>query len=186
MPEAPVIVQHPIDAIPQTTQDFEAFKFLLFELVTQGRYQRVVEVGTDVGDSTRIFSTALQATAGQLITIDAVAPKGNWHEQWAVKNVKFITSDVKLLQWKEPIDLLFLDGDHTYEAVQWELANLAIHVREGGKVLLHDIYHSEFGEPITKAIREWTKLHELCWTAYPHQHGLAIIEVSHPLQKGTP
>ena len=191
MPDAPVIVQHPIDAIPQTTGDFEAFKFLLHDIVIQHRYQRVVEVGTDVGDSTRVFSSALQATAGQLITIDKVAPKNNWPETcinggpWPIKNIKFITSDVKLLQWKEPIDLLFLDGDHTYEALQWELSNLGIHVREGGKVLCHDIYHSEFGEPITKAVKEWAKLHELCWTAYPHQHGLAIIEVSHPLQKGT-
>lgn len=186
MPETPVVVQHPIDAIPQTTQDFESLKFLLFELITQARYQRVVEVGTDVGDSTRIFSKALQATAGKLLTIDKVLPKDNWYEKWEVKNISFLTVEVKTLQWKEPIDLLFLDGDHHYEAVLWELANLGVWVREGGKVLLHDIYHSEFGEQITKAVKEWTKLHELCWTAYPHQHGLAVIEVSHLLQKGTP
>ena len=52
----------PVDAIPQTTQDFASIKYLMYQLVLEGKYQKVLEIGTNVGDSTRIFSAALQAT----------------------------------------------------------------------------------------------------------------------------
>ncbi|MBX3462119.1 MAG: class I SAM-dependent methyltransferase [Planctomycetes bacterium] len=44
-------------------------------------------------------------------------------------------------QWRGAIDLLFLDGDHAYEAVARDVADWAVHVRPGGYLALHDVVH---------------------------------------------
>ncbi len=44
-----------------------------------------------------------------------------------------------VLGWHEPIDLLFIDGDHSYEAVLADLNNWTPFVKQGGIVVLHDV-----------------------------------------------
>lgn len=44
-------------------------------------------------------------------------------------------------QWHEPIDLLFLDGDHSYEAVRQDFEDWAPKIRPGGYLALHDAMH---------------------------------------------
>jgi hypothetical protein len=41
-------------------------------------------------------------------------------------------------RWSEPIGFLYLDGDHTYEAVKGDLEAWSRHVTPGGLILLHD------------------------------------------------
>jgi len=43
--------------------------------------------------------------------------------------------------WREPIDLLFLDGDHTHAAVQRDFRDWSPHVRPGGYLVMHDVVH---------------------------------------------
>ena len=40
--------------------------------------------------------------------------------------------------WREPIDFLFIDGDHSWEAVRQDWEDWTGHVRIGGRVALHD------------------------------------------------
>ena len=43
--------------------------------------------------------------------------------------------------WKDPIDLLFIDGDHSKKQVLKDVDNIGKYVREGtGIILLHDTY----------------------------------------------
>lgn len=175
----------PVEQIPQTTQDFLVFKELLYQLVVENKYQRVLETGTDVGDSTRIFSTALQHTSGSLVTIDLKPPVGNWHESWPVKNIQFVQGDSRQLRLNQPIDLLFLD-DHTgetdaYTHVKAELETLGVWVRKGGKIVVDDSWHQQLGEGTWKAVREFCRAQQLAYTDYPQGHGIMIIEVTHEL-----
>lgn len=173
----------PVDTIPQTTVDFAAFKHLFFALVVGEKYQKVVEVGTDVGDSTRIFSKALQITGGRLLSIDIKPPVDDWPTKtnWEPKNIDFMTQNSANVKLAQPVDLLFLDGDHTYVHIKQELEQLGVWVRMGGKILLHDAFHQEFGEPTQRAVFEFCRKHLLTATFYPHQDGLAVIEVTHAL-----
>lgn len=45
--------------------------------------------------------------------------------------------------WKEPIRLLFIDGDHSYEGSQLDFDSWSPHVVPGGLIALHDIGHWE-------------------------------------------
>ncbi len=45
------------------------------------------------------------------------------------------------IAWQEPIDLLFLDGDHSYEAVRSDFTDWTPKVRAGGFLCLHDVVH---------------------------------------------
>jgi predicted O-methyltransferase YrrM len=49
-----------------------------------------------------------------------------------------------------PLDLLFIDGDHSYEGVKADFANYSSLVRPGGLIVLHDIvpdYSTRHGKP---------------------------------------
>ena len=177
----------PLDTIPQTTTDFAVFKELLYQLVVVNKYTKVMETGTDVGDSARIFSSALQATQGNLVTVDLKPPVGEWPKDWPIKNIQFITGNSKEMKLGEEIDLLFLDahaaGCDAYLQVSTELKGLGVWVRKGGKIVIDDVFHSEFGEGIRKAYEEFGKQHQLAWTIYPHSHGLCVLEVSHALPR---
>lgn len=50
-------------------------------------------------------------------------------------------------QWQRPIDLLFLDGDHSYEAVKQDYLDWAPKIRPGGYLALHDVVHQEHDGP---------------------------------------
>ena len=171
-----------IEHVYQATGDFKILKHLLMALTLDRKAQIVLEVGTDVGDTTRILSSCLQLTGGKLSTIDKDPPKQNWLASWPLKNVTFILGDSITIPWGEPLDLLWLDGDHTAEHLTKELAYFGRRVKVGGRIALHDTCHSEFGQGITGVIRAFCQEQQLVWTEYPFQHGLAVIEVSHPVQ----
>ena len=58
----------------------------------------------------------------------------------------------------EPIDMLFIDGDHTYEGVKADYEMYSPLVREGGIIGLHDICHHP-GLPFIEVDRYWLTLH---------------------------
>ena len=41
--------------------------------------------------------------------------------------------------WDSPIDLLFIDGDHSYEGVKADILNWSVFIKEGGIIAFHDI-----------------------------------------------
>jgi predicted O-methyltransferase YrrM len=45
----------------------------------------------------------------------------------------------------QPIDFLFIDGDHRYDAVKTDFINYGQKVRSGGLIALHDIGYAEEG-----------------------------------------
>lgn len=42
--------------------------------------------------------------------------------------------------WSSPLELLFLDGNHTEEVAQHDYAAFAPHVVEGGRLVIHDVF----------------------------------------------
>ncbi|HPU12859.1 MAG TPA: class I SAM-dependent methyltransferase [Aeromicrobium sp.] len=42
--------------------------------------------------------------------------------------------------WQAPLDAVFIDGGHTEEAAQADYAGWAPHVRDGGVLIIHDVF----------------------------------------------
>lgn len=58
-------------------------------------------------------------------------------EDWVVPFV--MSSDDALRLWRDPIRLLFIDAEHTYEAVRRDFQSWQRHVVVGGLVAFHDV-----------------------------------------------
>jgi len=73
-------------------------------------------------------------------------------------DVVVATSERAVEGWKQPISLLWIDGDHEYESVKRDFLLWEKHVVEGGMVALHDTLYwegparvvSEFLQPLRR------------------------------------
>jgi predicted O-methyltransferase YrrM len=70
-----------------------------------------------------------------------------------IVDVRQGTSEELAAKWSEPIDLLFVDGDHEDEAVRRDFDQWAHRVRPGGFLCLHDAVHPEHTGP-ARVVRE--------------------------------
>lgn len=126
----------------------------------------IVEIGTYHGRSTRFFSLANPEV--KIITIDIVKnpggaghprhPEGGLFIDKAVLergNIFQIVGEsgeiVKGFNWK--IDLLFIDGGHTYADVKRDRTVWPPFVKPGGYIIFHDYCSRHPG--VIKAVDEW-------------------------------
>ena len=121
----------------QKNDGFGDYALFLYLLVKNCGLERVLEIGVDQGFSTKLLLKAIRETNGWLYSIDIEDKKDLFPspEYWT-----FIKADSSTFQWSDefPIDLLFLDGDHSYKGALGDLNNFYKHVRKGGFVVIHD------------------------------------------------
>jgi predicted O-methyltransferase YrrM len=86
------------------------------------------------------------------------------------KNIHLIVGPYQnvLKNWKRKIDILHLDGVHTYEKAQFHYQNWSPHLSEKGIILIHDVaaYPSETGR-----FFEELPLHKM---VFDHARGLGV------------
>lgn len=104
--------------------------------------EKGLEIGTGWGTSTLALSAGLSLSQGVLFTCDPV-------NRLTIKlpsNVIFynMTSQQLASSWKETIDFLFIDGDHSYEGVKFDYSTFSKWVKLGGIIAIHDIAHPAF------------------------------------------
>lgn len=102
----------------------------------------VAEIGTDVGNSTTALLLGVEEQGGHLYSIDPnpeCATVYAEHQQWLFINCK--SEDAVNLVPPE-IDVLYIDGDHSYEAVRNDLALYGHRVKK--VILMHDVDHPDY------------------------------------------
>lgn len=142
--------------IPPRTMHSPAEAATIARLATGRR--RVVEIGVYEGSSAVVLCGALDET-GELTLIDPFVdlsghalPPGWGAAEWATKRVVerarrdrgptvrwHVAPSAEVGErWSEPVDLVFIDGDHSESAcrLDWEL--WSPHVTRGGAVAFHD------------------------------------------------
>lgn len=114
----------------------------LYALVGLLRPKRIAEVGTNVGGSSTVMAKAIQyfAFPGQIWTVD---PNEEYIQRaehlWIQNRVRELIHSIKgtvtALVPSSPFDLVFIDGDHSYEGVMKDVSMLRPRSR---LLLLHD------------------------------------------------
>ena len=144
----------------------------------------IVELGVDYGYSTFVFANALKGTSGTIYGIDLFM--GDVHTGYrntyetvkkniidhSVTNLELVVGDFDSISklWKTPIDILHIDGLHTYEAVKNDFTKWSPFVKEEGIVLFHDIAVQSFG--VKEFFRELAGGYKLFFL---HSAGLGIF-----------
>jgi predicted O-methyltransferase YrrM len=129
------------------TQTTPAEHALLRELAAGAR--TIVELGAFEGVSTRVMRDAMASDAHLYAVDPFVANRYGfcvqhaifWREVGHSANGHVILirqfSHEAIASWREPIDLLFLDGDHSFEGVTRDFREWGRYVRPSGIILVH-------------------------------------------------
>lgn len=124
----------------------------LFGLIRQMKARKVVEIGRFKGGTTLIMAAALDSK-GRLWSIDIghkesyLNPNRSWDamledalDAYGLSNVEIIVGDSRTLDlpFSGELDLVMIDGNHSYEGVRSDFERFGSRVRVGGAVLFDD------------------------------------------------
>lgn len=152
------------------------------ELITPMDVKRIVDVGTGFAESANFFSQ-LKPYAS-IYTVDSFGLYGDGRiydrldhdkvkkiNESLGKNVIQILGDSSKIEWELPIDVLFLDADHTYDGCFADFNTYGMHVREGGLIIFDDYNqpnnHNNGVREVVKFILDHSpKHHEMIYEGY--------------------
>jgi len=105
------------------------------------------EIGVRRATSTKAILRGLNTRfgTGKLYSVDKDDREGRVVSPELKKHWKFILGRSEEIEWNLPIDVLFIDGDHSYEGVKTDYEKYEPLVKEGGLILIHDVTHRHFG-----------------------------------------
>lgn len=188
--------KHSVISIVPGQHKKEIIAFL--KIVKRHRVRHMLEIGTEKGGTLFLFSRVSMANANiisinlPLNQLDNIARstrnkllmefatknqkihliKGNSHFDRTLKEVKRILDGKKL-------DLLFIDGDHTYEGVKADFNMYGPLVRKKGIIAFHDISDLKSGQlnEVQRFYNEVKKRHKGCYEiAYPRGLGIGVFK----------
>jgi len=144
----------------------------------------IVEIGCYAGRSTTLL--ALSSPKSEITTIDSMAMgnvEGELMENIKGLRVDFIRkhSSEAGAEWIQPIDLLFIDGDHSFKQVMEDIELFVPCVRSGSYVLFHD-YNTEChgrglrGELRFTVKRAINKLSDRFFSSVQIEQGIAVCK----------
>ncbi len=135
--------------------------------------KNILEIGVYYGGTTLLWGKMVKPVGGKVVAVDLQRPVENgkpaklfFEGTNVAPFITYIEGDSHLPETKEkvklalgdtPVDMLFIDGDHSYEGVKadWDYRDL---VKPGGLVVFHDILdtqiHREAGCYVSKLWEE--------------------------------
>ena len=135
------------------------------EYIKHVKLNKVLDIGTFEGGTAYLWAKMIEPNGKVYCTdlnFDRHKFYNNTPEQKSIIELKGNTNDpnfVKMIQdTVGMVDLLFIDGDHSYEGVKNDFINFSPLVKPGGCVMLHDItdtiVHRERGVYVWKLWQE--------------------------------
>lgn len=121
----------------------------------------ILNIGVEYGAS--VWCLAAGAPSANIYAVDLDLSKAIWPRHTGLHKIEQ-SSYVTLQTWTNPIDLVFVDGDHSLVGI-WTDIGFTKHIRPGGYIAFHDCYDWEDRErawrhrpdliPVNKAVSEW-------------------------------
>jgi len=149
------------------------------EWLTSVAKGEILEIGVRTGISTAALLLGVEAQGGHVYSVD-INPAcknpitSNPHWTFIVadsKNVALVTGQVP-----SALDILFVDGDHTYEGTLADLNNYGGFVKPGGKIICHDVL-SGYDPGVRKAFDEYVEKTGYVAEIFASWIGLGWIQV---------
>jgi len=200
---ADFVAWDPIVRASQVASELAALGQILADL----RPERAMEIGTYAG-GTLFFLTRLASPDATIISIDL--PGGRFGggygtlRKWVYQrfargrqglhlfqgdsHASEMLNRVKEVLGGQPLDYLFIDGDHTYEGVRKDFEMYGPLVRRGGVIALHDIveHPPETGCEVSRfwnEIKTQYRHRELIENANQGWAGIGVIYVDQPADR---
>lgn len=151
----------------QISSDINEYLMSLYNVPVQNNSKNIVEIGTGV--STFALVAAANKIDGKVTTIDTCGGdalnrvqdgEALMKEESRLTIIKGDSRDV-VKTWKDSIDFLFLDSEHTYELTLAEILLWFPYMKSRGVVMMHDT-GAESGQQMQcrQALEEWYKAHK--------------------------
>jgi len=128
----------------------------LYEIVLESKPKNVIEIGVRQAQSTRsILSAMKENDFGTLTSVDIKNysyriledPDQDLKKYWKLY-VGDSSGEEMVNRFKGfECDILFIDGDHSYEGVKKDYINYSPLVKKGGLIILHDVCNINCGVP---------------------------------------
>ena len=111
---------------------------LLYKYAKKKKEGRLLEIGRKHGGSAVLMASAL--TLGKVYSIDIRNyPEVKENIVGLEHKIHILTGDSRKVEWSMPIDLLFLDGNHSYEYVTSDVKKYVPLIRPDGYFIMHDV-----------------------------------------------
>lgn len=146
---------------------------------------RILEVGTDIGDSTCALLAAAELTGGHVWSVD-INPEAGFLAAYDAHREDglwtFILGDstaaAVLREVPPEVDVLFIDSSHLYPETCAELEHYIPRVRDGGVALFHDTNKPGTNDRVMEALNDKLPLLGQTWTEYPGECGLGLAYIT--------
>jgi predicted O-methyltransferase YrrM len=110
----------------------------LLEIIVDNKYKSVLEIGAYSNGCTYAFSKLCES----VVTIDLEHKSKEY-----LPNVKYLTgnshNEYNHEKAKGEYDVIFIDGDHTYEGAKADYELYKGYAKKGGIICFHDIWDTE-------------------------------------------
>lgn len=120
-------------------QQYAWERVLMAGIAARYREPQIGEIGFGGGRSTLLFLEVARELGGHVYSIEkepsekAIEAVAGYDEQFTL-----ITGDSRETDFPVELDVLFIDGDHSYEGVEADFHRHIQRVRAGGVCFLHD------------------------------------------------
>jgi predicted O-methyltransferase YrrM len=126
----------------------EQLKKFILPMSSKGR---LLETGTGYAHSAKFFSELKPQWTIYTVDSFGLYGDGRIYGEWKhdeikevnecirdCKNVIQVLGDSSTVPWELPLDVLYIDADHTYEGCKADFKRYAQHVKPGGLIILDD------------------------------------------------
>lgn len=162
---------------------------ILFYITLVENVKKVLEIGTGWCLSTIAFASALKINNGNILSFDIhnrenllskVPEVRKYITQINCNSHNFTQTDnIIKSNGFELVDLLFIDGDHTYEGVKQDFNNYIKYLNPRGIIILHDIalISKNKGKDSIEVYKFWNEIDENTYNKFPFfaSNGLGLI-----------
>lgn len=152
------IVDERLEQQKQYPRAMRSYVLMLYEFVMESRPNKMLELGTQNGQSTKSILMAMNVTkVGTLVTVDrkdrssilngeyedvknrCIFIAGNTHSPETLEKVKATLGEEELF------DMCFIDAGHMYEDIKQDWNDYIPLVKPGGIIMLHDTVNTDAG-----------------------------------------